>query len=151
MDAPTLYTIGFTRKPAETFFGLLRDARVERLIDTRLNATSQLAGFAKASDLPYFLRALCSCSYEGAPELAPAAEDLAAYRNAPKGLPSWEAYAARCLAALEARAPWKDFPVERLHRACLLCSEHEPHRCHRPLEAEALAKRIPGLRIVHLV
>jgi uncharacterized protein (DUF488 family) len=42
-----IYTIGFTQTTAERFFTRLADARVERLLDVRLNNTSQLAGFAK--------------------------------------------------------------------------------------------------------
>ena len=53
-----LYTIGFTQKSAEAFFGLLRATRIERLVDIRLRPSGQLAGFAKQEDLPYFLREL---------------------------------------------------------------------------------------------
>jgi hypothetical protein len=49
-----IYSIGFTQKSAAQFFGALRAAGIRRLMDVRLNNTSQLAAFAKASDLPYF-------------------------------------------------------------------------------------------------
>lgn len=42
-----LYTIGFTKKSAEVFFGLLKKAGITVLIDTRLNNVSQLAGYTK--------------------------------------------------------------------------------------------------------
>ncbi len=51
-----IYTIGFTQTTAQRFFERLAGAGIERLLDVRLNNTSQLAGFAKAKDLPYFLR-----------------------------------------------------------------------------------------------
>ena len=38
-----IYTIGFTKKSAQEFFGLLRGAGIRRLIDVRLNNVSQLA------------------------------------------------------------------------------------------------------------
>lgn len=38
-------TIGFTQTTAEHFFRRLADAGVERLLDVRLNNSSQLAGF----------------------------------------------------------------------------------------------------------
>lgn len=41
-----IYTIGFTQTTARDFFGRLRDAGIERLLDVRLNNRSQLAGFA---------------------------------------------------------------------------------------------------------
>ena len=47
-----LYTIGFTQKPAERFFGLLAEAGVGRLLDIRLRPGGQLAGFANRRDLP---------------------------------------------------------------------------------------------------
>ena len=46
-----IYTIGFTKKSASTFFGLLRKSRAERLVDVGLNDVSQLAGFAKRHEL----------------------------------------------------------------------------------------------------
>ena len=51
-----IYTIGFTKKTAEEFFSKLVKARVRSIIDIRLNNTSQLSGFAKRSDLEYFLK-----------------------------------------------------------------------------------------------
>ena len=44
-----VYTIGFTQRTAESFFGALRQAGVKRMVDVRLNNTSQLAGFAKVA------------------------------------------------------------------------------------------------------
>ena len=46
-----LFTIGFTKKSAETFFTRLTNAGVKRLVDVRLNNVSQLAGFTKRDDL----------------------------------------------------------------------------------------------------
>jgi len=43
-----LFTIGFTKKTAEEFFTYLQNAGVRRIVDIRLNNTSQIAGFAKA-------------------------------------------------------------------------------------------------------
>ena len=74
-------TIGFTKKRAYGFFGLLRDSGARRLVDVRLNNVSQLAGFAKRDDLKYFLHEICGIEYAHLPELAPTKEMLAAYRN----------------------------------------------------------------------
>jgi hypothetical protein len=38
-----LYTIGFTQKPAERFFALLREHDVERVVDIRLKPGGQLS------------------------------------------------------------------------------------------------------------
>jgi uncharacterized protein (DUF488 family) len=45
-----VYSIGFTKKTAEQFFGILRRAGIRRLLDVRLNNVSQLAGFTKRDD-----------------------------------------------------------------------------------------------------
>ena len=42
-----LFTVGFTKKNAETFFGTLKRFGIVKLIDIRLNNVSQLAGFTK--------------------------------------------------------------------------------------------------------
>ena len=71
------YTIGFTKKNAETFFKFLKDAKIKKLIDVRINNVSQLAGFAKKDDLKYFLENLCDgAKYIHVPELAPTNEML---------------------------------------------------------------------------
>ena len=65
-----LYTIGFTKTTAESFFSRLSKAGVKKVVDVRLNNISQLAGFAKKNDLQYFLKAICGIGYEHRPELA---------------------------------------------------------------------------------
>ena len=67
----TLFTIGFTQKTAEQFFGLLQDAGVQRVIDIRENRIGQLAGFAKFPDIAFFLDRLLGIKYVYEPLLAP--------------------------------------------------------------------------------
>ena len=74
-----LCTIGFTRKPARRFFELLRQSGARRVVDVRLNNESQLAGFTKKDDLPYFLDKLCGMEYVHLPVLAPTKEILDDY------------------------------------------------------------------------
>jgi len=66
-----LFTIGFTKKSAEEFFTRLQKAGVQCVVDVRLNNTSQIAGFAKARDLKYFLKEICKIEYVHKPEFAP--------------------------------------------------------------------------------
>ena len=51
-----VFTMGFTQKSAEQFFGLISENKIELLIDVRLNNQSQLAGFTKGRDLEFFLQ-----------------------------------------------------------------------------------------------
>jgi uncharacterized protein (DUF488 family) len=142
-----LYTIGFTRKSAEAFFTSLRRAGVKRIVDVRLNNVSQLAGFSKRDDLAYFARALCGADYLHLPLLAPTADMLARYR---KGSGGWSRYAREFSALMEDRRIGKSVPRETLADACLLCSEHEPWRCHRSLVAEYLRSEWKDVEVVHL-
>ena len=54
----SVFTIGFTGKTAETFFSILKESGAKRVVDIRINRTSQLAGFAKEQDMSYFLNKL---------------------------------------------------------------------------------------------
>ncbi len=66
-----IYTIGVSGLSAEDFFERLKHAGVKTVIDTRLWAGSQLAGFAKKKDLPYFLKEIGGIDYEYCKELTP--------------------------------------------------------------------------------
>jgi len=81
MSKNIIFTIGFTKKNAKTFFSKLRDAGMTKLIDVRLNNVSQLAGFAKRDDLIFFLKELCTCDYTHIPDFAPTKEILDAYKK----------------------------------------------------------------------
>lgn len=142
-----LFTIGFTKKSAAKFFELLREAGVRRVVDTRLNRTSQLAGFAKEQDLPFFLREICRAEYETQPLLAPTDEILTAYK---KKRIDWKDYEQRFNELLIERKIEKNLLRERLDHACLLCSEDKPHHCHRRLVAEYLREKWGDVEIRHL-
>jgi uncharacterized protein (DUF488 family) len=143
-----IYTIGFTQTTAERFFGRLADAKVQRLLDVRLNNTSQLAGFAKAADLPYFLRELVGAIYEHQPLLAPTKELLDAYK---KRNGAWSEYEHDFLGLMESRRIDEVLkPQDFSPRTALLCSEATAEHCHRRLVVEFLASRWDEVRAVHL-
>src|SRR5580692_9677985 len=95
-----IFTIGFTKKPAKEFFGTLQSAGVARLIDVRLNNTSQLAGFTKRDDLKFFVETICGIGYCHMPELAPTAEILDPYKKH-KG--DWDVYERAFIKLMAAR------------------------------------------------
>lgn len=132
------YTIGFTKKNASTFFKFLQDAKIKKLIDVRINNVSQLAGFAKRDDLKFFLENLCDgAEYIHVPELAPTKEMLNDYK---KGNISWSQYENNFLNLMKERRIEIMFDQEFFKDGCLLCSEHEPHLCHRKLVVDYLNK-----------
>jgi uncharacterized protein (DUF488 family) len=142
-----LYTIGFTKKSAEAFFTQLCTSGVKRIIDVRLNNVSQLAGFTKKGDLPYFLRVICGIEYIHMPILAPTKEMLDAYK---KQNGNWSAYEQKFLDLLSARRVEDALSKDVLDNACLLCSEDEPDHCHRRLIAEYLNSMWQNIQITHL-
>lgn len=142
-----IFTIGFTKKSAGQFFGLLRESDTHRVVDVRLNNVSQLAGFAKRGDLAYFLREICDMEYLHLPELAPTKELLDDYR---KRRCDWATYEIRFLDLLQARRVEETVARETVDSSCLLCSEHSADRCHRRLVAEYLDRHWGGIDIKHL-
>lgn len=143
----TLYTIGFTKKPASEFFRLLRESGARRLVDVRLRPGGQLSGFAKQEDLVYFLRELCGMDYLHMPELAPTPPILDGLR---KGHRHWPTYEREFLALMGERRIAETVDRESLANAALLCSEDSPERCHRRLVAEHLQTRWGNVEVVHL-
>ena len=142
-----LYTIGFTQKRAEQFFSLLARHGVKRVLDIRLNNRSQLAGFAKRDDLGYFLKALCGIEYLFFFNDTATTEILAAYKH---NGGNWPTYEQQFLALLEQRRVAATLESALFEDACLLCSEHQPHHCHRRLVAEHLSAHWDGVEIRHL-
>ncbi len=140
-------TIGFTKKPAQRFFELLRESGVKRVVDVRLNNVSQLAGFAKQADLAWFLAELCDMDYVHLPNLAPTPELLGGYR---KGRVDWAAYTTEFMALMRERRIEETTSKEVIEDGCLLCSEDQPHFCHRRLVAEYLDACWGGVNISHL-
>jgi uncharacterized protein (DUF488 family) len=142
-----LFTIGFTKKSAEEFFSRLREAGVRRVVDVRLNNTSQIAGFAKARDLEFFLRAVAGIRYVHLPDLAPTQDILDDFIKA-KG--AWSEYARRFTELMKTRRVAETLHEELLDNDCLLCSEDTPEHCHRRLVAEHFREHWPDVEIVHL-
>jgi uncharacterized protein (DUF488 family) len=143
-----IYTIGFTQTTAQHFFGRLKNAGIQRLLDVRLNNSSQLAAFAKASDLPFFLSELLGASYEHDPRLAPTQELLEGYKKL-KG--DWAAYERRFLELMAERQIEDALsPAEFEAATALLCSEATAEHCHRRLVCDYLASHWSDIRSVHL-
>ena len=147
MSDNVLYTIGFAKKDARTFFELLRSANVRKVIDVRLNNVSQLAGFTKKNDLGYFLDKVLGCEYQHRPDWAPTDAILDPYK---KKKTTWDDYVRDFVLLMESRKIGSDVTAADLDHICLLCSEPTPEHCHRRLVAERLHRLYPNLRVIHL-
>jgi uncharacterized protein (DUF488 family) len=143
-----LYTIGFARRTAAEFFGALREAGVKRCIDVRISNTSQLAGFTKRGDLPFFLNELCGTEYIHEPLLSPTLNLMRGFR---KGTAGWADYERAFLdliaeRQIEARLDRNVFDVPTV----LLCVETTAEHCHRRLIVEYLQGKWGDLTVEHL-
>ena len=112
----TLYAIGFTKKSAERFFGLLRDNHVKQLVDVRISNGSQLAGFAKGKDLEFFVKEICHIPYKHIADFAPTKELLDKWHRQEV---TWEEYEKIYTGML------KDRDIGTLYVSCSLGLLHE--------------------------
>lgn len=142
-------TIGFNKKSLREFINLLQSAGVTKLIDTRLNNTSQLAGFAKKNDLAYILE-LVGIDYVHEPFMAPTQNILKGYKSKEM---TWEEYELSYNKLLKDRdilSLAKELIGEEI--VCFLCSEEKPGNCHRRLLAEYIQlNNNEEMRIKHLI
>ena len=139
-----IYTIGFTKKTLEDFITRLKKAGVQRIVDIRLNNSSQLAGFAKSPDLEFILKQF-EIEYISAKDLAPDKALLDKYREDK----NWDTYEVNFKALMNARNAKNTLNELQLDKkvSCFLCSEDKAEKCHRRLVAEMLDK---SYKIVHL-
>jgi uncharacterized protein (DUF488 family) len=143
-----IYSIGFTQKSASEFFETLKAHGIERLLDVRLNNTSQLAGFAKQADLVYFLKEICGAEYEHEALLAPTQVMLDTYKKK-KG--DWDVYTDEYLTLIRSRRVESALSKESFEKkTVLLCSEATAEHCHRRLALEYLQNCWGDLIIHHL-
>jgi uncharacterized protein (DUF488 family) len=145
-----IYTIGFTQKSANQFFDALHNNGIEIVIDTRINNISQLAGFAKADDLEYFLDKICGIKYVYRSDFAPTKELLKDYRDK---IISWEEYIVIYNKLLDERGSYKNFLKDYVNysKVCLLCSEATTEKCHRRLLAEKINQIfLAETEVIHL-
>ena len=140
-------TIGFTKKSAAVFFKKLEEGGVKRVIDVRLNNVSQLAGFSKKDDLRYFLREILGIDYVHETLLAPTQDMLDRFK---KNHGSWDNYQREFLQLMNERRVEDKIDPGLIAGGCLLCSEHQPHHCHRRLVAEYLKEKWNNMEIKHL-
>ncbi|UAL47970.1 DUF488 family protein [Sutcliffiella horikoshii] len=143
----TINTIGFAKKSLRQFIKLLKEAGVTKVVDTRLNNTSQLSGFAKKQDLEYILE-LVDIKYIHTPTLAPSDYILKSYK---KKEMTWDEYEIEYNELIEKR---KILPlVKKLiedDNVCFLCSEHQHTHCHRRILTDYIQSSLKNIKVNHL-
>jgi uncharacterized protein (DUF488 family) len=144
-----IYTIGFTKKTAKTFFETLKYNNIEVVLDIRLNNTSQLAAFAKYSDIEYFLQTICNIKYIHETKFSPTEQTLKRYKDK---VISWKQYVEEFNQTMNERNINEYIKTNYLidKRICLLCSEATANQCHRSLIANLFKIILKELKIIHL-
>jgi len=140
-----LFSIGFTRKTAEEFFGLLKDNEIDCLVDIRLNPNGQLSRFAFEKDLPFFLNKLVDgCEYVHRVDLAPRKELIKEVRAKGSAMSKdYRLFEKDFNQYLMEESHIENF-LERFgkyHNVVLLCSEPTTEKCHRRLVCDMLLSR----------
>jgi uncharacterized protein (DUF488 family) len=145
--SPTIWTIGYERLLPAELVAELRAARIERLIDVRFRPQSRRPGMSKTR-LGETL-ADHRIAYEHRRPLGTPADIRWLFKagRVSEGAPAFRAHLEQHAAGDvdELAAELASGP-----RTALLCLEADPATCHRRVVAEALAARVPGLRVVDL-
>ena len=138
-----VFTIGFTRKSMEKFFGLLRESGARRMVDVRLDQclpAPRLRQAGRPRVLPHRdLR-------DGVCPPAPARTHQGNARRLQEA-GDWETYEARFRDLMHERRIEKTILPEIVADGCLPCSEDKPHHCHRRLVAQYLNGHWGGVGI----
>lgn len=140
-----LFSIGFTQKTAEAFFGLLKAQEIDCLVDIRLNPNGQLSRFAFEQDLPFFLNRLVDgCEYVHRVDLAPSKELIKEVRTKGSAMSKdYRLFENAFNQYLTDESNIANF-VERFGKyqnVVLLCSEPTTEKCHRRLVCNMLLGR----------
>ena len=144
-----IFTIGFTRKTAEEFFETLKAEGVTKIIDVRLNNTSQLLGFSKYPDIEYLTREILKGEYFHDRHFAPSEKIFVRYK---KNVIDWEGYEKE-FADLMTYRDIDNYIADNYSKEeniCLLCTEVSPENCHRRLVAEKIRDVLGDVEIIHL-
>ena len=140
-----LFSIGFTQKSAEEFFGLLKKNEIDCLVDIRLNPNGQLSRFAFEKDLPYFLDKLVDgCKYVHRVDLAPPNELLKEVRTKGSAMSKdYKLFEKEFNQYLEKKSNIGNFveQFQKYQNVVLLCSEHTTEKCHRRLVSNMLLNK----------
>ena len=174
-----IFTIGYTKKSAETFFNLMKNYNINILVDVRLYNSTQLAGFSKSKDLQYFLMQICKCDYlcpctefaQNAsmnsmdPSVAAMRFYFGYYSNlwAPQFAPTkelfndykngnidWNNYTNKYNELIDFRNELNFFDKYHNKNVCLLCAESYSNNCHRRLLAEKIVNKYKNVPVIHL-
>lgn len=133
MSKVTVWTIGHSNRSAMYFMGLLREHKIEVLVDVRRFPTSKVAHFKK-EQMKRWLR-------DYGVEYVWLGKELGGYR---KG-----GYEIHMKTELFGAGMKKLLEFAREKRVCVMCLEPNPRYCHRRCISAQLERR--GAAVVHIL
>lgn len=145
MAAKRIWTIGYEGHDPESLTHVLREARIQRVVDIRELPLSRKRGFSKNA-MAAGLR-MAGIEYSHLKALGTPRP----LRHAYKAGGGYDAFRAGYLAHLDEMGEALLEQLERMateERVALLCVEHEASVCHRGVLGDVLAKR--GWKMMHL-
>ena len=144
----TVWTIGHSTRTFEEFLALLREPRIERLVDVR--------HFPSSAHVPWTNRDALAAALGSAGLAYEHMVDLGGYRKARLDSPNtgwrnagFRGYADHMESPEFAAALDRLVAEAKKARTAMMCAEALPWRCHRGLLADALVVR--GVRVVHIL
>jgi uncharacterized protein (DUF488 family) len=129
----TVWTIGHSNRPMETFLELLREHNIQVLIDVRSFPTSKVEHF-KQEEMKRWLT-------EHGIEYVWLGKELGGYR--PGG------YKAHMRTKLFREGIKKLLETAALRRTCIMCMEPNPKYCHRRFISTHLERK--GVSVTHII
>ncbi len=142
--APTIYTVGHSRHSLDAFIGLLKQNRIERVVDVRGQPYSRYNPQFNREHLSRRLEESgIGYTWSGRHLSGRPREERF---HGPQGNVLWD----KLMSSPELNAALDSIAVEvRLHRIALVCAEEDPMRCHRRfLLTPPLIRR--GIRVLHI-
>jgi uncharacterized protein (DUF488 family) len=134
-----VFTAGYEGTTINEFVNLLKQNKIERVIDVREIPLSRKKGFSKAS----FSENLTASGIEymhirglGSPK--PIRDDLHKSKDYEAFFFEYKNYISRNFSYIQ--EAW-EYALDK--RACLVCFEKDYHQCHRSVVAELIYKRMP--------
>ena len=147
-DRPRIWTVGHSTRTSEELIGILRESRIERVVDVRRWPVSRrYPQFSKDA----LAASLTAAGIEYAHEI-----DLGGRRDPRDDSPNralrsapFRGYADYSSTPEFQQALEGTLATARRRRTALLCAEAEPTRCHRSVLSDVVTLR--GWTVIHLV
>lgn len=144
----TVYTIGHSNRPIETFIELLREHRIELLVDIRTVPKSRHNPQFGQDQLPDSLTA-AGIDYQYMQDLGGLRKTSADSPNGGWRNASFRGYADWMQTDQFASAVEELIAVAESRRTAIMCAEAVPWRCHRSLVGDALLVR--GVEVIDIM